>query len=45
MLLLTSGHEQVARRVADALGIADIAWNLKPTDKMERDTPDAGLEK
>lgn len=36
VLLLTGDHEPAARRVADALGITDIAWDLKPADKLAR---------
>jgi len=34
--LLTGDHEKAARRVAGALGIDEIAWDLKPADKLER---------
>ena len=34
--LLTGDHEKAARRVAAALGIDEIAWDLKPADKLER---------
>ena len=34
--LLTGDHEKAARRVAGTLGIDEIAWNLKPADKLER---------
>ena len=36
MLLLTGDHAQAARRVADELGIENIAWDLKPADKLAR---------
>jgi len=34
--LLTGDHEKAARRVAGTLGIDEIAWSLKPADKLER---------
>jgi Cu2+-exporting ATPase len=34
--LLTGDHEKAARRVAAALGIDEIAWELKPADKLQR---------
>jgi len=34
--LLTGDHEKAARRVAGALGVDEIAWDLKPADKLER---------
>jgi Cu2+-exporting ATPase len=34
--LLTGDHEQAARRVATALGIEEVAWDLKPADKLQR---------
>ena len=36
VMLLTGDHEQAARRVAAALGIGELAWDLKPADKLER---------
>ena len=36
VLLLTGDHAQAARRVADELGIENIAWDLKPADKLAR---------
>ncbi len=36
VMLLTGDHEKAARRVADALGIREPAWDLKPADKLER---------
>ena len=36
VMLLTGDHEKAARRVADALGIRELAWDLKPADKLER---------
>ena len=36
VLLLTGDHAQAARRVADELGIEDVAWDLKPADKLAR---------
>jgi Cu2+-exporting ATPase len=38
IMLLTGDHEQAARRVADSLGIENIAWDLRPSDKLERVT-------
>ena len=35
-MLLTGDHELAARRVAGALGISELAWDLKPADKLER---------
>ena len=32
----TGDHAQAARRVADELGIEDVAWDLKPADKLAR---------
>lgn len=32
--LLTGDHEKAAQRVADALGIENIAWEQKPADKL-----------
>ncbi|MCR4346094.1 MAG: heavy metal translocating P-type ATPase [Sulfuricaulis sp.] len=34
-MLLTGDHEMAARRVAGALGINELAWDLKPADKLE----------
>jgi len=34
--LLTGDHEKAARHVAAALGIDEIAWDLKPAGKLER---------
>ncbi len=36
VMLLTGDHEMAARRVADSLGIDDLAWDLRPSDKLER---------
>jgi Cu2+-exporting ATPase len=36
VMLLTGDHEMAAHRVADALGIRELAWDLKPADKLER---------
>ena len=36
VMLLTGDHETAAHRVADALGIRELAWELKPADKLER---------
>ncbi|MBI5783094.1 MAG: HAD-IC family P-type ATPase, partial [Gammaproteobacteria bacterium] len=36
VMLLTGDHEKAARRVAETLGIGDLAWDLKPADKLER---------
>ena len=36
VMLLTGDHEMAARRVADGLGIEDLAWDLRPGDKLER---------
>ncbi|GAB4507392.1 MAG: heavy metal translocating P-type ATPase [Sulfuricaulis sp.] len=36
VMLLTGDHEKAAHRVADALGIRELAWELKPADKLER---------
>ncbi|MBI3507266.1 MAG: cadmium-translocating P-type ATPase, partial [Proteobacteria bacterium] len=36
VMLLTGDHETAARRVADGLGIEDLAWDLRPGDKLER---------
>ena len=36
VMLLTGDHETAARRVADSLGIGDLAWDLRPSDKLER---------
>ena len=36
VMLLTGDHETAARRVADGLGIDDLAWDLRPGDKLER---------
>ena len=36
VMLFTGDHETAARRVADALGIRELAWDLKPADKLER---------
>jgi Cu2+-exporting ATPase len=36
VMLLTGDHEKAAHRVADALGIRELAWDLKPTEKLER---------
>ena len=38
VMLLTGDHEMAARRVADSLGIEDLAWDLRPSDKLERVT-------
>jgi len=38
VMLLTGDHEMAARRVADSLGIDDLAWDLRPSDKLERVT-------
>jgi Cu2+-exporting ATPase len=35
-MLLTGDHEAAARRVADKLGIEELAWDLRPADKLER---------
>ena len=35
-MLLTGDHEKAARRVANALGIRELAWDLKPADKLAR---------
>ncbi|HEY5682207.1 MAG TPA: heavy metal translocating P-type ATPase [Sulfuricaulis sp.] len=32
--LLTGDHEKAARRVASALNIRELAWDLKPADKL-----------
>ena len=34
--LLTGDHEQAARRIAHELGITELAWDLKPGDKLEK---------
>jgi Cu2+-exporting ATPase len=34
--LLTGDHEQAARRITHELGITELAWNLKPGDKLEK---------
>lgn len=36
VMLLTGDHEAAARRVAEDVGIDEIAWELKPQDKLER---------
>ncbi|MHB1141515.1 MAG: heavy metal translocating P-type ATPase [Sulfuricaulis sp.] len=36
VMLLTGDHEKAAHRVADALGIRELAWELKPADKLAR---------
>jgi P-type Cu2+ transporter len=36
VMLLTGDHEKAAHRVADTLGIRELAWELKPADKLER---------
>jgi Cu2+-exporting ATPase len=36
VMLLTGDHETAAHRVADALGIRELAWELKPAEKLER---------
>ncbi|WP_372522815.1 heavy metal translocating P-type ATPase [Sulfuricaulis sp.] len=36
VMLLTGDHETAARRVANSLGIEDLAWDLRPGDKLER---------
>jgi Cu2+-exporting ATPase len=36
IMLLTGDHETAAHRVADALGIRELAWELKPADKLAR---------
>src|SRR3989344_5588637 len=36
VMLLTGDHETAARRVADSLGIEDLAWDLRPGDKLDR---------
>jgi Cu2+-exporting ATPase len=36
VMLLTGDHEKAAHRVADALGIRELAWDLKPAEKLER---------
>jgi Cu2+-exporting ATPase len=36
VMLLTGDHEKAAHRVADALGMRELAWELKPADKLER---------
>ncbi len=36
ILLLTGDHEQAARRVGEALGIDEVAWELSPADKLAR---------
>jgi Cu2+-exporting ATPase len=36
VMLLTGDHETAAHRVADALGIRELAWELKPADKLAR---------
>ena len=36
VMLLTGDHETAARRVAEKLDIADVAWDLRPADKLER---------
>ena len=36
VMLLTGDHEKAARRVASALNISELAWDLKPMDKLAR---------
>ncbi len=36
VLLLTGDHAQAAQRVGAELGIEDVAWGLKPADKLAR---------
>jgi P-type Cu2+ transporter len=36
VMLLTGDHEKAAHRVADTLGIRELAWELKPVDKLAR---------
>ncbi len=36
VLLLTGDHAQAAQRVGAELGIEDVAWDLKPADKLAR---------
>jgi len=36
VMLLTGDHETAARGVADKLGIDEVAWELRPADKLER---------
>jgi P-type Cu2+ transporter len=36
VMMLTGDHEKAARRVANALNISDLAWDLKPVDKLAR---------
>ncbi len=36
VMLLTGDHETAARGVAQKLGIDDVAWELRPADKLER---------
>jgi len=36
VLLLTGDHAPAARRVATALGIDEVAWELSPADKLAR---------
>ncbi|MEK7223581.1 MAG: heavy metal translocating P-type ATPase [Pseudomonadota bacterium] len=38
VMLLTGDHEMAARRVADSLGIENLAWDMRPGDKLERVT-------
>ncbi len=36
VMLLTGDHEMAARRVAENLGIDELAWDLQPGDKLDR---------
>ena len=38
VMLLTGDHEMAARRVADSLGIENLAWDMRPGDKLGRVT-------
>lgn len=34
VMMLTGDHESSAWRVANAVGISEVYWNLKPEDKL-----------